>query len=396
MNVKKALFISSLQIYPALSGGQLRSAHFCEALVAQGFEVTLYSLTGRKEDYIQRRPSFQNRVAENLVEVVNMNPFFGVLQLLSYRLDLPPLWVTELLKWYVPKKLKRLLKEADLVVLDFPFLSPLLTRVSGEAWVNTHNAEFELWKDRPRLAKVVKQLEVQCFKKTEKVIFCSPQDYQKFVYEVPMLSQKSMIVPNGLNLQKFQLLQGRRHKVRSRLQIDEAVNVFLFSGSSFGPNMNALKYIKDMVSQYSRELQSANVMIVVAGTVSEEKINTPVFKVLGRVDDMMDCLAMADFGFNPMDEGSGVNVKMIEYIASKLPIISTSVGWRGLIVENGMSGLVFERQNFLATVLKAVALSKVEREAMAVLAYKKNEMSLDMEKSVKAIFENKNHVQVTL
>lgn len=394
--MKKALFISSLQIYPALSGGQLRSAHFCEALASQGFEVTLYSLTGRKEDYIRRRLTFQNRLSENLVEVVDMNPLFGILQKLSYRLHLPPLWVTGVLNLHLPKGLKQLLNEADLVVLDFPFLMPLLKRIQGKAWVNTHNAEYELWKDRPRLSRFVKNLEVKCFNNAEKIIFCSPQDQQKFIDAVPMLAQKSEIVPNGLNLKNFQSLQDRRHEVRSRLQIDNSKKVFLFSGSSYGPNIGAFEAIKEMVNKYSSELEAAQVVIVVAGTVSEEKVNTSVFKVLGRVEDMRDCLAMADFGLNPMIEGSGVNVKMIEFIASKLPTLSTKTGWRGLSVEDGISGFIFEREDFLSTVLKAVDLSEVEREGMAILAYKKNEMSLDMEKSVKAIFDNEKQTQVTL
>lgn len=392
--MKKALFISSLQIYPALSGGQLRSAHFCEALVSQGFEVTVYSLTGRKEDYLQRRKSFECKLSQNLIEAVDMSPLFGVLQLLSYRLELPPLWVTALLKIYTPRRLKQLLREADLVVLDFPFLMPLLNRGSAEIWVNTHNAEFELWKDRPFLARVVRWLENKCFSKAEKIIFCSPQDQQKFIDTVPQLLQKSVIVPNGLNLEKFHSLHLRRSQVRARLGIQESVNVLLFSGSTYGPNVEAFEYIKGVATQYAQELERAGVLIVVAGTVSEEKINTPTLRVLGRVDDMKDCLAMADFGFNPMDAGSGVNVKMIEFIASHLPILSTGIGWRGLEVEDGASGVVFNRTDFLATVLKAVALSKVEKEAMAVLAYNKNEMSLDMEKSVKAIFENQK--QVTL
>lgn len=394
--MKKALFISSLQVYPALSGGQLRSAHFCEALVSQGFEVTLYSLTGRKEDYLRRRSNFQSRIAEHILEVVDMNPLYGALQLLSYRLNLPPLWITGLLKWYVPKGLRQAIQGADLVILDFPFLMPLLNNLRCETWVNTHNAEFELWKARPRLARHVKKLEVQCFKKAKKIIFCSKEDRQKFVDDVPRLAQKSEVVPNGLNLTKFKTLRERRQDVRTRLQISDSANVFLFSGSSYGPNLEAFAFIKEMASKYSQELLQADAILLVAGTVSEEKVDMPYFKVLGRVDDMKDCLAMADFGLNPMGEGSGVNVKMIEFIASKLPIVATETGWRGLSIEDGIGGFIFERKDFLAAVLRAATLSKVEREEMAVLAYKNNETSLDMEKSVRAIFENKNHMQVTL
>jgi hypothetical protein len=38
----------------------------------------------------------------------------------------------------------------------------------------------------------------------------------------------------------------------------------------------------------------------------------------------------SDFAINPISTGSGTNVKMMEYLAAKLPILTTSFGKRGL------------------------------------------------------------------
>ena len=54
---RKLLFLSGLQVYPTLSGGNLRSFALANALQRHGLEVFVYSMVGRKKDYLRRRPS---------------------------------------------------------------------------------------------------------------------------------------------------------------------------------------------------------------------------------------------------------------------------------------------------------------------------------------------------
>jgi glycosyltransferase involved in cell wall biosynthesis len=46
-------------------------------------------------------------------------------------------------------------------------------------------------------------------------------------------------------------------------------------------------------------------------------------------------LSMADAALNPMTGGSGTNLKMLEYFAAGVPVISTPFGARGLACRPG-------------------------------------------------------------
>lgn len=52
----------------------------------------------------------------------------------------------------------------------------------------------------------------------------------------------------------------------------------------------------------------------------------------------------ADLAINPMMNGSGTNLKMLDYMASGIPIISTPIGARGLEIKNSV--VIREFENF--------------------------------------------------
>lgn len=386
--MKKILFVSSLQIFSPMSGGQLRSANLCRAFAKLGYDVEIYSLTGRKEDYLQRKPSFVSNPESNISETVNMNPVWGLLQFLSYRFNLPPLWATWLLKFYTPADLKKKALEAELVVLDFPFLYPLFAKTKGTKWLNTHNAEFELWADRKALSQKVRDIELLSFKQADQVLFCAERDQEMFRAEMADLASKSAIVSNGVELGQFQFTPELRQQYRDLLKVGPKQKVFLFTGSSYEPNQEAFQFLRSFAFEHRDVLVQNGIVIVIAGTVSQELVNEPHFKVLGRVPEMLPYFAAADFGLNPMLKGSGVNVKMIEFIAARLPIMSTDFGGRGLILKNGESCYIFERQNLLKTLLDVLPTSEEEKTKVTSRAFLDNETRVDMTKGLNQVLNN--------
>ena len=66
-------------------------------------------------------------------------------------------------------------------------------------------------------------------------------------------------------------------------------------------------------------------------------------------------LAAADVALNPVLHGSGTNLKVIEYLASGVPVVSTAFGVRGLEVGNGRHLLVAEPHEMVAAVERVFA-----------------------------------------
>jgi len=103
----KILILSEIQVYPCLSGGQIRTGSFARALAELGHDVTIYSFTGRKKDYLARRKSSATMSPNGVNEFVDRRPFYGACQWMAYKFQLPPLWSNLFAKFFTPKKLRR-------------------------------------------------------------------------------------------------------------------------------------------------------------------------------------------------------------------------------------------------------------------------------------------------
>ncbi len=96
-----------------------------------------------------------------------------------------------------------------------------------------------------------------------------------------------------------------------------------------GENWNQLN-IMDSTGQTFRFKQARNVYLL--GQVSEEE-KFAIYKT-------------ADVALNPMTSGSGTNIKVLGYLASGIPLITTSKGARGLALVNNENAIICNISDF--------------------------------------------------
>ncbi len=381
--MKKIVFVSGIQIFPPESGGQLRSSNLCLALVKRGYQVEIYSFTGRKKDYVSLKASAELEICHGLKEYVNRNPTWGLLQFIFYQLGLPPFWLTWLTKFHCPRFLKQKIKNASSVVLDFPFLFPIANNKNLNLIVNTHNAEFELYPGQQTLKKMVKKIEIEAFKKASHVLFCNDSDLQKFSDQLPDLNLKSEILPNGVLLENFSRDIKKREALRAMYKISESETVLLFTGSKYLPNVHAFNFLTKWAHTHSNELVKEKIVIFITGTVSETLVDLPYLKVAGKVPEIYSYFWASDFGLNAVEDGSGTNVKMIEYLAARLPIITTNFGARGMKLVDRNTCLFFDQDNFLYVIVEAKKMRMSQKTEMANKAFEENQGNIDMSFALK-------------
>jgi hypothetical protein len=117
--------------------------------------------------------------------------------------------------------------------------------------------------------------------------------------------------------------------MRADLGLSDEDWVFVFSGSGFAPNVEAFQDIKDFCRTEAEFMARNRVYILVVGSVSSEAYRRGALIVTGPVPEVIPYFAASDAGINLVTRGSGSNVKLFEYLAARLPVISTVFGVRG-------------------------------------------------------------------
>jgi glycosyltransferase involved in cell wall biosynthesis len=151
-----------------------------------------------------------------------------------------------------------------------------------------------------------------------------------------------------------------------------------------------LRQLVDFSTRNQRFLAEQRVHILVVGGVAPAPMRMPGFTATGRVDDVERYFAAADVALNPLSSGAGTNVKMSEFLAVRLPVVTTRLGARGFCIEDGKTGFLFETDELLqvvSRVRKAFDEDPDRTRAMAEAAYASNEKVIDMDRCVLPLVE---------
>jgi glycosyltransferase involved in cell wall biosynthesis len=409
----KVLFLSGLQIHPTLSGGNLRSFALANALHRRGLDVFVYSLVGRKADYLARRPSGVQTWPEGIEEYVDRGPLGFLAGYGSYALGLPPLWITAYLRAAVaspgqillPALLRQKLQESDVVVADFPFVHPIFEAPSARGRLrvlSTHNLEHELYDDRGSwrnrtVRPAVRKTELRAAEACDVLVSCCDGDRRYF--EANAGVRRAMVVPNGIDPRRFGGLDpGTRARVRRELGLPDDVRAFLFTASKYGPNREAFDHLLGFARGHAGRLAEERIHILVVGNVTAAPVRVPGLTATGRVDAVEAYFAAADAALNPLGSGGGTNVKMCEFIAARLPILTTRFGARGFRLEDGETAFFFERDGLWPALMAARRLFDADPgrlRRMADEAYARNEAAIDMDACVAGLARAMRDVQET-
>jgi len=295
----------------------------------------------------------------------------------------------------LPALLRRKLAECEVIVADFPFVHPIFSAPSGRGSLrvlSTHNLEHRLYDEKSRLANrwvrpAVRAIERKAAESCDVLVACCEGDRQFF--EAHARVRRSILVPNGIDPRRFRGLDADlRVKTRRWLGVPDDVRVFLFTASKFGPNREAFDYLAGFAKNNAQMLVERGIHILVVGNVTAGPMRIPAFTATGRVDAVEAYFAAADAAVNPMWSGAGTNVKMCEFIAARLPILTTRFGARGFLLEDGDTAFLFERDGLgpaLLAVCRLLDEDPARLRRMADDAYARNRAAIDMDECVAAL-----------
>lgn len=230
---------------------------------------------------------------------------------------------------------------ADVVVFSHPWCYPPLADdlQPGQLVVyDSHNVEAvlrtSLLDDLPQSRELltrVADVEYALCRRADLVLACSQDDVNQYQQIMDVDPFCLRIVPNGAFTGRFIAMprQGQSSQ-RQELGLPSDRPIAIFMGSLYGPNVEAAKFIARTLAP-----QCQGWCFVIVGGAGEPLQSESIpenLKITGRVDDAhRDALLIAaDIALNPMMTGSGTNIKMFDYMAAGLPILTTDVGARGI------------------------------------------------------------------
>lgn len=327
--------------YPPRRGGDHRTHGLVMEFANQGDTVTRYCQGGTPETY--RSLDFRRRIQiqEGYQERRHLHPLHELVKapmLLGY----PNVFASNVLR-LAHDGLPRLLETADVVMVREPWQMPYVLDTAPQNTpivFSSHNVEAERFNDidRPvfddRMMNRVRELERLAVTKSDAIVCTSERDAgvypEMYGTETPIL-----VAPNGTyerNIREHRPNSDAALRVRQQYEIDEQATVCLFMGSDYQPNVEAA----EATISIARDLQnhSEPIHFVLMGSVGnslEDKSAPDNVTITGYVEQDFEAhFNASDIALNPMMSGGGTNIKLFEYFARELPVISTSFGIRGI------------------------------------------------------------------
>lgn len=241
---------------------------------------------------------------------------------------------------------------ADVVIFSHPWVYPAVRDGLRQEQVliyDSHNVEGYLRAQLLEESNPVEAELLRCVIQDENdlgwaadwILACSHEDLLRFnrLYGFPL--EKMRVVPNGVMAFRDPLPTPElRMAAREDLGIDSLAYIAIFLGSPYGPNAEAAEFILSKLAP-----SMPDVLFVIAGGVGEGiKCRLANVRITGRIDESEKTrwLYASDIAVNPMMSGSGTNIKMFDFMAMGLPVVTTVIGARGIETGGRRAALVVE------------------------------------------------------
>lgn len=340
----KILWLSPLFPYPLFSGGQTRAYNLLRNLARKN-EITLFSFwrPGRIQGPVEEMKKFCVKI-----DVFEGRPIWTVRNVLLAGFSHLPFaithfWGDQRVKTALGREIKK--GKYDLIHFESFYTSPYLrTDFDIPTVLGNENVEHRLYQRFAQKKRILplklllnydvwkmEHYEQAAWKRADLNLMVAGVDAQEVEKAT---GRKCLVIPNGVDVRHFKNLKSWNSK--------RGIKTLLFVGDfKYFANQEAISFlIKEIWPIIKRK---AKVRLRLVGRNASQSIKDLVSDdvvVDEGVGDIRQAYKEADVFVAPMQQGSGTNIKILEAMASKLPVVTTSVGIEGIEAKDGKEAVV--------------------------------------------------------
>ena len=337
--------------YPLMSGGQTRSFNLIKNL-SKKHEITLFSLIKdeKEKDNIPELLKYCNKVSlfcrsktpwalrNILLTGFGWYPFLVIRNLSSEEREAIKVELTS--------------KKYDLIHAETFYVMPHIPKTSVPVLLVEQTIEYLVYnhfveEQAPKILRPILRLDVlklkywetHFWKQAKKVVAMSDSDREEMKKLSPGLSID--IVPNGIDINYFSKKEKKEGLIKKILYV---------GNFTWLQNTEAVKILVSSVwPKIKKSVSNTKLWIVGTHMSSEIKaLGSEDIEVTEGLEDIRDAYKNASVLVAPIKGPGGTRLKILEAMASSLPVVTTSVGAEGLGVSDNNEALIRDSLESLA------------------------------------------------
>lgn len=350
--------------YPLYSGGQIRTFNLLKNL-SKKHEITLFSFIRQENEKL-----YIDKLKEYCVDVkvFQKRPPWSLKSLMLSAMTVYPLVVC----MYLMRSLKREIEEAiqrehfDLIHAETFYVMPNIPKSKIPIILVEQTIEFQVYQHYTEninflplkllmnfdVAKI-RFWEKRFWNTANRVVAMSYSDKKIMRNQVPSL--KVDLVPNGVDTDFFSDKQRIRNKRKT----------ILFVGNfKWLQNREAVTILVEKIWKLIKlKLPDAHLWIVGRFPTREiTNLSSKSITISSNVDDIRDAYKNSDVLLAPIYGPGGTRYKILEAMATGLPVVTTKTGIEGLGAKRGIDAIIEEGSESLAAeTLRLLSDSKLYR-----------------------------------
>ncbi|OFX22806.1 MAG: hypothetical protein A2041_02005 [Bacteroidetes bacterium GWA2_31_9b] len=377
------LQITNKALFPP-DGGTLAISNFAYAYAKLNHNVTILSMVTHKH-YLNNLDS--SDLLEKKIELigVKVNTKISLFKLLkNLFFSKIPYNLERFISIDFAEKLTSLLKEKkwDIIQIEglyvLSYIDLIRKNSLGKIVYRPHNIEYKIWEENANcsksiiktvyfgiLAKRLKNFELNLLNTYDIVLPISNSDAD--FYKENGNNKPILVSPFGVNVREFKSYFVQPEKLNTNSTI-------LFIGAlDWIPNQQGLTWFIDKCFPLIVNL-IPNVELIIAGRNAPKwyfkKFNSKNINFIGQVNNAYEFLSKSGPVIAPLFSGSGMRVKIIEAMALKKAIVTTTKGAEGIDGLNPNNILIADNANIFAEMVVKLLRNNDLQNNMGNLAHK--------------------------